>query len=56
MNRLRASELIVCERDPETGASRIPAITTEEIEALMSDEEVLGLGELWFSGVFLNRP
>lgn len=56
VNRLRASELIVCERDPETGASRIPAITTEEIEALMSDEEVLGLGELWFSGVFLNRP
>lgn len=56
MNRLRASELIVCERDPETGASRIPAITTEEIEALMSDEEVLGLGELWFSGVLGGNP
>ncbi len=49
VNRLRSSELIVCERDPETGASRIPAIAPAVVRK-MCDEEELRLGELWFSG------
>lgn len=55
VNRLRADELIVCERDPETGESRIPSIdsgTVREMEA-RSD---LRLGELWFSGALGGHP
>lgn len=55
VNRLRANELIVCERDPDTGASRIPAITTDDVNTLMEGEE-LGLGELWFSGALGGNP
>lgn len=49
VNRLEASELIVCERDAETGASRIPAFDSKLIPGM---EEASGLrpGELWFSG------
>lgn len=50
VNRLDPSELIVCERDHETGASRIPAINPEEL-AEVADATELRLGELWFSGV-----
>jgi predicted ATPase len=49
VNRLRAEELIVCERDPETGASRIPAIAPADVRKMFSEDE-LRLGELWFSG------
>ena len=49
VNRLRPEELIVCERDPETGASRIPAIDPAEVRKMYCEEE-LRLGELWFSG------
>jgi predicted ATPase len=49
VNRLEPEELIVCERDPSTGASRIPAIDPAEVKAVASKDD-LGLGELWFSG------
>jgi predicted ATPase len=57
VNRLHASELIVCEREPGTGASRLPAIdasTVREMEAALEGE--LGLGELWFSGSLGGVP
>jgi predicted ATPase len=52
VNRLRGNELVVCERDPATGASRIPAISPDELEAVAkaADEHDLRLGEVWFSG------
>lgn len=55
VNRLRPDELVICERDPETGASEIPAIDAEEIAA-METKSNLRLGELWFSGVLGGVP
>ncbi|GAB3707894.1 AAA family ATPase [Nocardiopsis oceani] len=49
-DRLRTDELFVCERDHD-GASRIPAIDREQLEAIVERSEDLPLGELWFSGV-----
>lgn len=56
VNRLAPKELIVCERDPTTGASRIPAISTQEAEEIASSADQLGLGELWFSGTLGGVP
>jgi predicted ATPase len=49
VNRLKAEELVVCERDPSDGASLIPAIEPSVVRQM---ERVSGLelGELWFSG------
>jgi predicted ATPase len=55
VNRLRADELIVCERDPETGASRIPAVSSEAVRR-MEAQDGLDLGELWFSGLLGGVP
>ncbi|HMV67820.1 MAG TPA: AAA family ATPase [Myxococcota bacterium] len=55
VNRLRPEALIICERDPATGASRIPAISRAEVDALVHGE-ALGLGELWFSGALGGNP
>ncbi|WP_285733598.1 AAA family ATPase [Nocardiopsis sp. ATB16-24] len=49
-DRLRPDELLVCERDSD-GASRIPAVTRGQLEAVVERSEGLPLGELWFSGV-----
>lgn len=49
-DRLRPDELIVCERGDD-GASRIPVLAREELEAIVDRSENLPLGELWFSGV-----
>ncbi|WP_028647596.1 AAA family ATPase [Nocardiopsis sp. CNT312] len=49
-DRLRPEELIICERDGD-GASRIPALTRDRLEAIVERSEGLPLGELWFSGV-----
>jgi predicted ATPase len=49
VNRLQPEELIVCERDPETGESRIPAIESSVVRE-MSEESKLLPGELWFTG------
>ncbi|WP_309895874.1 AAA family ATPase [Archangium sp.] len=57
VNRLRADELIVCERDPKTGASRIPAVDPEQVQAM--EERAKGrlrLGELWFTGSLGGVP
>jgi len=52
VNRLHADELIVCERDPTTGASLIPALPKDQQDAMWhkAQEHDLRLGELWFSG------
>jgi predicted ATPase len=55
VNRLRPSELIVCERDEETGLARIPAISPEEVDDVM-DGSPYGLGEVWFSGTLGGVP
>ncbi|MFJ4939644.1 AAA family ATPase [Streptomyces pseudovenezuelae] len=49
-DRLRPEEIVICERDDE-GASLIPAITTDEVCAIVQESGDLPLGELWFSGV-----
>lgn len=57
VNRLRAGELIVCERDTQTGASRIPAIDAETVRKMEAAAEPnLRLGELWFSGSLGGVP
>lgn len=55
VNRLRAEELIVCEREASTGASRIPAIASDAVRR-MEEEDGLDLGELWFSGLLGGVP
>jgi predicted ATPase len=57
VNRLNADELIVCERDPQTGASLIPAVDPEDVRAM--EERAQGrlrLGELWFTGSLGGVP
>ena len=58
VNRLRFDELVVCERDFETGASRIPAVPREELEAVAeaASDNGLRLGEVWFSGTLGGVP
>lgn len=57
VNRLRPEELIVCERNPETGGARIPAVDPEEISAMVAATGgALGPGELWFSGSLGGVP
>lgn len=55
INRLTPEEVTICERDPKTGASRIPAITREEVAAILAGDP-LGLGELWFTGTLGGVP
>ena len=55
VNRLRPKELVVCDRDPATGASSIPAIGGDEIARLERSSEQ-GLGELWFAGALGGVP
>ena len=55
VNRLRAPELLVCARDPQSGASLIPYTNSERINKLEQDSE-LGLGELWFAGAVGGVP
>lgn len=57
VNRLHASELIVCERDVETGETRMPAIDPADVRAM--EEKLagkMGLGELWFTGTLGGVP
>lgn len=57
VNRLRAPELIVCERDLATGESRIPAIDSRQVaEMVKNTGDRLGPGELWFSGSLGGVP
>lgn len=58
VNRLDPEELIVCERDPETGLARIPAISKDEVRRIheAGGSNGFGLGELWFSGTLGGVP
>jgi predicted ATPase len=55
VNRLRPHELIICDRDPKTGESVIPAISAEKIESAIAETEWQA-GELWFNGVIRGIP
>ena len=55
VNRLRTPELVVCDRDPSTGASKIPAIHSLKI-AQLERKSQRGLGELWFAGALGGVP
>jgi predicted ATPase len=55
VNRLRPAELIVCERDLDTGLARIPAVDPQAV-AQTHAASGYGLGELWFSGALGGVP
>lgn len=55
VNRLDADEIIVCDRDPETGASLIPAVPRAQIRAALTQSDWRA-GELWFSGAIHGVP
>jgi len=55
VNRLRPEEIIICDRDPETGASLVPAASHDEITRAVHASD-WGPGELWFSGVIRGVP
>jgi predicted ATPase len=57
VNRLSAEELIVCECDAETGASRIPATPKKTVARMLKEVgDSMRLGELWFSGSLGGVP
>jgi len=58
VNRLEPNELIVCERDAETGLARIPAISQHEVARIYraGGSDGYRLGELWFSGTLGGVP
>lgn len=55
VNRLEPGEIVVCDRDPMTGASLIPAISSERITAAVRETDWRP-GELWFSGALRGVP
>jgi predicted ATPase len=55
VNRLQADEIIICDRDPETGESVIPAIEPETLAAVLEGSDWKA-GELWFSGALDGVP
>lgn len=55
VNRLSPDELVVCDRDPDTGESIIPAVDAATLAAAVSASD-LRLGELWFSGAVGGVP
>lgn len=55
VNRLAAHEIIVCDRDPETGASIIPAVSASDIAAAVASSDWRP-GELWFAGALQGVP
>lgn len=55
LNKLEPEEIVICDRDPATGESIIPAISRNRIRAAMADSQ-WGAGELWFSGAIRGVP
>lgn len=55
VNRLRPEEMVICERDPETGASIIPALSDMEITSALEGFDGRA-GELWFAGALGGVP
>lgn len=56
VNRLASEEIIVCDRDPDTGESVIPAVGSAEIQRAVDAARGPGAGELWFAGVLDGVP
>jgi predicted ATPase len=55
VNRLDPSELIVFERDTETGETNLPVF--DAVAVKKAEHELgLGLGEMWFSGILGGNP
>ena len=55
VNQLRPEELVVCDRDAETGASLIPCIPSIKVRRIAYQSK-LNLGELWFGGALGGVP
>lgn len=55
VNRLRPQELVVCGRDPETGASLIPMMDSASMLRAVEASE-LGLGERWLADAIGGVP
>lgn len=55
VNRLRPSEVVICDRDASSGASKIPAISQSKLLRAMQASD-LGLGEVWYSGAVGGVP
>lgn len=55
VGRLQPHEIVVCDRDPDTGESLIPAISTDAVAAAVRTSE-WSPGELWFSGAIGGVP
>lgn len=55
VNKLRSHEIVVCDRDAESGESLIPARSAEQIQAAMEVSD-FGAGELWFAGAIGGVP
>lgn len=55
VNRLQPKEIIVCDRDPATGASVIPAMSANQIARAVRASD-WSPGELWFSGAIRGVP
>lgn len=55
VNRLTADEIIICDRERETGASIIPATGAAELSDVLASSDWRA-GELWFSGAIGGVP
>ena len=55
VNRLEPEELIVFERDANSGETTVPVIKAADVRSA-GEEAGLGLGEMWFSGVLGGVP
>lgn len=54
-NRLEPEEIIICDRDSETGESLIPSTTSEQVSAALDGTD-WRIGELWFAGALGGVP
>ncbi|MDN5857682.1 MAG: AAA family ATPase [Pseudonocardia sp.] len=55
VGRMEPHEIVVCDRDPVTGESIIPAISSAEIAAAARESD-WNPGELWFAGAIGGIP
>lgn len=55
LNRLNPEEIVVCDRDSDSGESIIPAISAASIRSAMNSSDWRA-GELWFSGAIHGVP
>jgi predicted ATPase len=55
VNRLHPDEIVICDRDPETGASVMPALSAEQIAEALKGYDGRA-GDLWFAGALGGVP